>query len=273
MQGMSIDLSVSVQERIDGIRGQTGRILSEYRQGKNAHAFSLRDQAIGLCKSMNLLRKQTLSSRYVVVHPRNRYGDGLVPEQVYKLVDAFASHGFSLLEIGLPLASEVPPATNPRGAEAKEFNQAIVKDAQGALPPIAEEEYMIMSVAKSHSSMASRCVIFAMPHDNAMVTDNGRLSLQKTRAISPEYADAIEQGFEWNVLLWQAEEAFPPLIDLLQETGNLGQQTAMDETRWQVALKTFSSLQRLIREADADVAAGKTASTIDEIWDLSLIHI
>ena len=88
-----------------------------------------------------------------------------------------------------------------------------------------------MSVAKSHSSMASRCVIFEMPHDNARITDGGKLNLQKIRALRPEYADAIEKGFEWNILLWQAEEAFPALIDLLQETGNLGQQQAMDETR------------------------------------------
>ena len=81
----------------------------------------------------------------------------------------------------------------------------------------------------------------------------------------PEYADAIEKGFEWNILLWQAEEAFPALIDLLQETGNLGQQSAMDETRWQVALKICTSSQRLVKEAEADVAAGRTALAIDAI--------
>ena len=84
----------------------------------------------------------------------------------------------------------------------------------------------------------------------------------------PEYADAIEKGFEWNIPLWQAEEAFPALIDLLQETSNLGQQQAMDETRWQVALKISNAAQRLLREAKADVTAGKTPLAIDEIWDI-----
>ena len=104
-----------------------------------------------------------------------------------------------------------------------------------------------------------------MPHDNAMIADDGKLNLQKIRAIKLEYAEAIEKGFEWNVLVWQAEEAFPALIDLLQETGNLGQQSAMDETRWQVALKISTSSQRPVKEAEADVAAGKTALAIDEI--------
>ena len=58
------------------------------------------------------------------------------------------------------------------------------------------------------------------------------------------------------------------MIDLLQETGNLGQQQAMDETRWQVALKICNSSQRLVREAEADVTAGKTAVAIDEIWGI-----
>ena len=232
---------MSVSERIECVRPSMERLLWEYRHGKNPPIFTLRDQAVDLSRSMNLLRKLHISSRYVVVHPRNRYGDGIVPGQAYKLVDVFSNHGFSIQEIGEPFASEVPPDTNPRAREVKEFNEAIVKDAQGALPPIAEEEYLIMSAAKSHSSVASRCVIFEMPHDNAMITDDGKLNLQKIRAIRPEYADAIEKGFEWNILLWQEEEAFPALIDLLQETGNLGQQQAMDETRWQVALKICSS--------------------------------
>ena len=35
----------------------------------------------------------------------------------------------------------------------------------------AQQEYLYMSLAKSHSSMASRSVIFEMPRDNEMITD------------------------------------------------------------------------------------------------------
>ena len=81
VQGVSVDLSMSaVKDRIDDL--------------------SMRVEALELCRSQNLLRKQHISSKYVVVHPRNRYGDGIVPGQVLTLVDAFANHGFSWLEIG-----------------------------------------------------------------------------------------------------------------------------------------------------------------------------
>ena len=176
----------SVSERIECVRPSMERLLWEYRHGKNPPIFTLRGQAVDLSRSMNLLRKLHISSKYVVVHPRNRYGDGIVVGHVSYFVNSFSIRGFSQLEIGSPFASEVPPATNPRSVDVKAFNEAMVKDAQGALPPIAEEEYLIMSVAKSHSSMASRCVIFAMPLDNAMITDGGKLNLQKITAMRPE---------------------------------------------------------------------------------------
>ena len=163
--------TISVKDRIETMRPAMEQILWEYLHGENPAVFTLKDKAIQLCESHNMLRVQKINSRYVVVHPRNRCGDGLVPEHVYKLVDSFSLLGFSLNEIGVPLASEVPPVTHARGAEVRGFSEAIVKDAQGALPPIAEEEYLYMSLAKSHSSMASRSVIFEMPHDNEMITD------------------------------------------------------------------------------------------------------
>ena len=167
-KGVGFDLAMSVKDRIESMRPIMEPILSEYRHGKNPPVVTPRDKAITLCRSQNMLRKQ---HTHVGVQPRNRHGDGLAPEHVYKLVDAFSAHGFSLNEIGVPLALEVPPATHPPGAEVRAFNEAIVKDAQGALPPIAEEEYLCMSLARSHSSMASRSVIFEMPHDNEMITD------------------------------------------------------------------------------------------------------
>ena len=57
MQGMSVDL-LSVKDRIDCIRQSMDAILSEYRQGKNPPIFTLRDQALELCRSQNLLREQ-----------------------------------------------------------------------------------------------------------------------------------------------------------------------------------------------------------------------
>ena len=61
--------------------------------------------------------------------------------------------------------------------EAEEGAAAGVEEGEVAAAHFQEEykdaqkEYLYMSLAKSHSSMASRSVIFEMPHDNEMITD------------------------------------------------------------------------------------------------------
>ena len=236
---------MTIQERLSEVEHRLKEILHSYRHDAHPLIFALRDEALELLRPRNLIKKMQISSRYVVVHPQNRYGDGIVPSQAHKLIDSFALNGFSTAEVGMPLASEMPPTTSPRHAEIIKFNNDIVANSNGALPPIAEDDYIIMSVAKSHSSMGSRCVLLGAPHENQKITEDGLLSLQRIRALRPEYADAIECGFEWEVVSWRAEEAFPSLMDLLQEAGNLAQATCMDETRWQVALKMCSSMLRL----------------------------
>ena len=120
--------------------------------------------------------------------------------------------------MGHPLAIEVPPKGHKRYVEIVDFNMKMVADALGQLPPIAEDDFIVMSVAKSHSSQASRCVLLEVPHDNDKITENGKLSLHKIEAQRPEYAYAIKQGFEWEVLAWEAEDRFgADLIDLLQD--------------------------------------------------------
>ena len=280
-------MSGAIAERMAEISSEMNEILTEYRSGKNPAIFALRDKSIELLVPRRLLLKQTVSSRFVVTHPNNRYGDGIVPSHAHSMVDAFCANAFSLAEFGIPFATEVPPITNPRYKAIVAFNQKLVEDSCGLLPPIAEEEYKIMSAAKSHSSMGSRCVIFACPHENPHddkddenhidITEDGRLSLHKIRTVRPCYAKVIEEGFEWNTLVWQAEEEFPALVDLMMETGNLGQQQAMDETRMQVMLKMHHCSNRLMLQTKELWSHNKpNCLTTCEIWEavkLSLIHI
>ena len=197
MEGME---SKSIAQRIDEIEVTMKKILKEYRTAENNPIFALRDGAVALLIPRRLLKKKRISSRYVVVHPRNRYGDGLVPKHCHVLVDNFSIHGFSLIEIGHPLAIEVPPKGHKRYVEIVDFNMKMVADALGQLPPIAEDDFIVMTVAKNHSSQASRCVLLAVPHDNDKITENGKLSLRKMEARRPEYAYAIKQGFEWEAI-------------------------------------------------------------------------
>ena len=224
-------------------------ILETYRGDADAPILALRDEVLDLLRPRNLIKKMKLSSRCVVVHLQNRYGDGVVPSQVHILLDsAFSANGYSETEIGMPLASELPPGD--RRTEIVQFNAQVVANSNGALPPVADDEHVIMSVAKSHSSMG-------IQSQGSYSREGGKLNLHKISALRPAYADAIVSSFQWDVVSWQTEEAFPLLMNLLQEAGNLVQAVCMDETRWQVALKMYGTAKRLRQTtdmSDSDIA-------------------
>ena len=128
---------LSVKERIDEVKKRMDEILREYRAGPSPAIFALRDEALSLLRPRQLLRNQTVPSRYVAVHPRNRYGDGTVPGHVHTLIDRFTEHGFSSQGVGVPLATEVPTPSHARRQEVVAFNSKTVQDSMGALPPRA----------------------------------------------------------------------------------------------------------------------------------------
>jgi len=123
------------------------RILFEYTcLGVEAPILELRDASLELLIPLGLIRKERKSSVYVVVNPCNRYGDGLVPGHSVWLACSFSKDGFSLKEFGIPLATEVPPRTDPRYKEIVAWNQKLVTDSNGVLPPLEESHFVLMSV-------------------------------------------------------------------------------------------------------------------------------
>jgi hypothetical protein len=261
----------SAQEKLAGIKHQLSQILGHYLHDDNPAIFALRDQVIDILKDLGLVWTQRVSSKFVVAHPGNRYGDGIVPQHVHNLVHKFSEHAFSIQEFGTPVATQVPPAENPRHAVVKEFNEKLVQDSMGFLPACQEEDYCIMSVAKSHSSMASRCVLKGVPDHGCDLSgprldENGYLSLDRIKKCCPSYAEYIEHGFPWLVVHWAVEEQYPGLVDLLMESGNLAQQQAMDETRIQLALKMQHASERLVSQEKCKFDAGTTHMTTDQIW-------
>ena len=163
----------------------------------------------------------------------------------------------------MPLASEVPPPSSNRHNDIVKFNNDVVWNSNGAIPPTGEEEFVTMSVAKSHSSMASRCVLLESPHSNEKLTENGILSLHKIKSLRPEYGAAIEHRLIWDVVCWQVEEQYPAVMELLQEAGSLTQTTCLEETRWQVALKMYQSAERMI--AEEGLGAADIANAVEHV--------
>ena len=123
-------------------------------------------------------------------------------------------------EVGFPVAVELPPKGHERYTYTVEFNQKLIRDAHGALPPYDEGAMKICSLMKSHTTQAMRCAQFGVEidWDSDEYTDDGHISLHKIEKKRPSFAKAAKDGFEWDVLVWEAEEAFgSALIQLLQD--------------------------------------------------------
>ena len=132
-------------EKITRAKPEMMSILNEYRASGGAAIFELREASMELLMPLGLMRKERKSSIYVIVHPGNRYGDGLVPGHAIGLARDFAKDGFCLKEFGIPLATEVPPIGHPRRAHVIAWNKKLVADSNGILPSIDESHCVIMS--------------------------------------------------------------------------------------------------------------------------------
>ena len=69
------------------------------------------------------------------------------------------------------------------------------------------------------------------PSDDARCSQDGRLSIRRLEEQQPQYAKAVKEGIEWDILRWQLEDEYPWIPKLFQEAGNAGQHIARCESR------------------------------------------
>ena len=209
--------------------------------------FEIRDEIVQLLRDNDLYRKMRFPPRHVGIHFKNRYGDGIIPSHVLTLTERFATGGFSEPEIGVPLATEMPPDGHERAKRLEDFMERLLRECQGVVPAYDKGDIKIISCEKTHSNQACRAVNARIQHPNEELCDEkGRIDPNKINQKAPKFATVCHTGFEWNYLLWQAEDAFEPygLIECLQETANAGQAVAMPETRLEACLKAVQNAQK-----------------------------
>ena len=122
-----------------------------------APVVALRDEAKACLKEVNLMTKEQIHSKWIGVHPENRYGDGLVPADAIALVSDIFKQGFSLKAMLDPTCTEVPPPGHERTKKAMVFNDALVHGSAGQMPPFTEPP-RYLSVTCGHTSIGFRCL-------------------------------------------------------------------------------------------------------------------
>lgn len=270
-KGIPHEVEKQLQEFEQGMRARLRQVywpirnLLDRLHDPKAAPLELRDNVLELLMSAGLVQlKQKVHCTRVGVHPGNRYGDGIVPAKVLKLIAGIFSIYFSTSELDNPTAVEMPPVGHKRRRIFLDFNIRQMRCSSGILPQYADEAegVLILTATCGHTTQGLRCIWHEVPYDHEQLAPDGKLSLARLRQLQPKYAHAAEEGIEYTVIAWQVEDIFPEIMDLFQESGNQKNWLYQGETRLELMLKMHASAGRHLAQLDAGAPEG----ALDQAW-------
>jgi hypothetical protein len=214
----------------------------------------LRDCAKRILYANGMMYPLRLKSRFVGVHPRNRFGDPISPARVHELLSNIFNAGWSEEELSVPYAGDLPPAGTAEHMEMLDENDRLMEESNGMLPPYAEGALRIVSTTCSHTSQTHRVLDLEGASQHPKLSEDGRLRMDLLEKCSAPYAAAVQTGLEWNVVKWNAQCAVPGIMDLFQEAGNITHSAKTASTRENIMYKMLQSAKRL-RNKTPDMTA------------------
>lgn len=172
------------------------------------------NQIMEKLRSLGLMQRMQLHPKMVGIHPRNRDGAGVSPQEVHCLLDDIIDHGFvkSKVEaVGIEIEDE----------EQRQWNNCFITSAGGALGKPDVEQIKVLSVCGSHTNMVLRVFVDAVEHHgNQDVCIQGKLSKATLKEKDPTFFEAVENGVTWEVVPSFIAKEFPQLADIIQQSGN-----------------------------------------------------
>ena len=220
--------------------------LDEYEQQENDDTIMLRamiSEIIDRLALEGLVYRQRFTPSMVGVDPSNRYGDGLDPERVHKLLLAIFKAGWSWDEVGQAICREVGHNEH----EALAFQVELAIDSDEMLAPASPDTMKVFTLSCGHTTAALACVLAgAKAHleDLQFLCFDGRLSLAKLRELQPKFAEAVDTGLEYKTIRHVVIELCPRLSTYVQEAYNLSHSAAQIETCFQVLRKVYFEAAR-----------------------------
>ena len=233
---------------IDKCRFRMGEIANAFDKD-DAEVVSLYEQVKDVARANHMLTREKIHSKHMYVDTGNRYEDGIVPSDVTDLISNIFKNGFRHEHLLMPTCAECPPPNTPAFDAIKRFNDKMVEDSAGQLPPY-EDNGKYVSFTCGHTSQGLRCFWHGAPVPEkeperfATISQDGKLSLSRLQEAQPIYAGAVVEGIVWDVFKWQFIDVFPFIPSLAQEAGNAGHGAAKSESRLEVMLKIAASAKK-----------------------------
>ena len=233
-------MSVSVDAATAAI--EVNRQLDEYERLVEEDKAMLRTVVASIIKylmSVDHCYTQSFPWWMVGVDPSNRYGDGLDPERVHKLILAILNSGWAWEEVLNAVAREIGPDEK----ECRDMNVTLAKDSDEMLATLKPENLKVVTLSCGHTNAGLGCIGFGAKcynDDLKAICHEGRFSLAKLRELKPQHADAVEKGLPFKVIRYEVIKRCPRLASYVQEAYNMGHSVAQQESCFQVVRKIHS---------------------------------
>ena len=173
-------------------------------------------------KKKHLLWTVKLEPMLVGIHPCNRDGYGVNPQDVLDLIDSIVDVGFvkgKVHAVGVEVESD----------EVRRWNERLFASANGLLGQLQPEALKITSICGSHTNAALRLFRDQVAHNNELVTTGGRLSIEQLRLRDPAFGDAAADGLTWDVIAASVARDVPDILPLISRSGNTSLQRGEHE--------------------------------------------
>ena len=118
--------------------------------------------------------------------------------------------GWSWQATSHAICVQVPPGDKT----VEDFNRRLCQGS--GLAPVLPDSIQFGSLACGHTNMALRAIAAGVPSSYPLLSEDGKLSLDRLRRRDPEFAKAVEKGLRWKVLRHEVRVMFPKALDIIQ---------------------------------------------------------
>ncbi|CAE7432066.1 unnamed protein product [Symbiodinium sp. CCMP2592] len=210
-----IDMSLSHEVKV-----QLQSFLEEAADGEKM--VKVVEATLDLLRKNHLLSTMKLEPKLVGVHPSNRDGYGVNPQDVLDLVDSIIDVGFvkgRVHAVGVEVESQ----------HVRDWNSNLFASANGGLGSMEPDLLKVTSICGSHTNSALRLFRDAVPHSNELVCTGGRLSMEMLKNRDPAFHEAATEGLSWDVISAAVAREVPEILELVSRSGNTSLQRGEHE--------------------------------------------
>ena len=190
------------------------QILADYDGGRVGLVQTC-DKLLEAFAASDLLYIMTVDPRQVGLDPSNRDSMGVNAKEVHRLMGEIATVGWSWPATAHAVCCEA----KPQDTSLQEYNGMLVKGLD--LAPVLPNTIAFGSLSCGHTNMALRCLGAAVPSSCPMLSEGGKLDLDKLCRRDPEFAKAATTGLKWKVLRHVVRERYPPVLSIIQAALNV----------------------------------------------------